>query len=73
MSNREMAIDIINQIPESNMLYVVNMLNSVKNLLIVEEIEPDEWDLEMIARAEAENDGTAIPLEDLAKDLGLDV
>lgn len=72
MSNRELAIDIINQIPEYKLTYVVDMLNGIKNLLInnsVPEEEPDEWDLEMIARAKRENDGTAITLEELlAKD-----
>ena len=69
MSDRELAIDIINQIPEYKLTYVVDMLNSVKNMLNndIEEVEPDEWDLEMIARAEKENDGTTITLEELLK------
>jgi len=36
-----------------------------------ETVEPDEWDLEMIAEAEKENDGTAISIEDLAAELGI--
>lgn len=70
MSNREIAIDIINQIPEYKMTYVVDMLNSIKNLLI-EEVEPDKWDLKMIAEAENNDDGSGISLEDLAKDLNV--
>lgn len=44
------------------------MNNNRKNTLI-EEFEPDEWDLEMIAEAKKENDGAAISIENLAKEL----
>ena len=70
MSDREMAIDIINQIPEYKLIYAVDMLkgllygHSDDNIPVV---EPDEWDLEMIAKAEKENDGTAISFEELLK------
>ena len=37
----------------------------------IEEVEPDEWDLEMIARAEAENDDEGITLEAFAAELGV--
>lgn len=36
------------------------------------EVEPDEWDLEMIKRAEKENDGETINIEDFARELGID-
>lgn len=72
MSNKEIAINIINQIPEYKLAYVVEMLKNVRNL-IIEEVEPDELDLQMIADAEKINDGIGISLEDLAKDLDLDV
>ncbi len=71
MSNRELAIDIINQIPEYKLTYVIDMLNGLKGLLIsdIEEVEPDEWDLKMIAEAEKVNDDTTVSLEELlAKD-----
>lgn len=74
MSNKEKAIDIINQIPEYKLIYVIDVLNGIKNMLTdVEETEPDEWDLKMLAKAEEINDGTTIALEELAKDLDLDV
>lgn len=74
MSNKEKAIDIINQIPEYKLIYVIDVLNGIKNMLTdVEETEPDEWDLKMLAKAEEVNDGTTITLEELAKDLDLDV
>ena len=34
-----------------------------------ETIEPDEWDLQMIAEAEAEHDGVTVSLDDLSKAL----
>ena len=75
MSDRERAIDIINQIPEYKMIYVVEMLNGLKGLMdnITEEVEPDEWDLKMLEEAEKINDNSAISLNDLAKDLSLNV
>jgi hypothetical protein len=45
------------------------MLN--KDIQNIKEIEPDEWDLKMLANAEKVNDGTTISLEALAKDLNL--
>lgn len=70
MSNKELAINIINQIPEYKLSYVVDVLNGIKNMLIdIEEVEPDEIDLAMIAEAKKENDGTTMTLEELlAKD-----
>ena len=50
MSNKEMAVNIINQIPEQNMPYVIEILNGLKNIPAIEEVEPDEWDLKMIER-----------------------
>ena len=42
-------------------------------MLLIDEVEPDQIDLAMIAEAEKVNDGTTISLEDLAKDLDLNV
>lgn len=71
MSNRETAINVLNQIPENRLLYVIDILNEVLHEKMTDdgipEIEPDEWDLEMIARAEREDDGTSVPLEELMK------
>ena len=41
------------------------------NLDLAEEIEPDDFDLELIAEADRENDGSVISLEQLAEDLGI--
>ncbi len=67
MSDKEIAINIINQIPEQNMAYVINVLQGLKKLPVIEEVEPDEWDLKMIERANQGNDGTYVSLDDLLK------
>ena len=74
MSNKEISINIINQIPEYKMVYVVNMLNNIKNLITdTDEVVPDEIDLQMIAEAQEVNDDSFISLDELAKELNLNV
>ena len=70
MSDREQAISLINQMPDHKLKYIVQVLNSIKNLLI-DEVPPDSWDLAMIAEAERENDGTSISFEELLEKEGL--
>ena len=70
MSNKERVLQLIDDIPDQKLIYVVEMLNSIKNLL-VEEVDPDEWDLQMINQAQEENDGTTISFEKLADELGV--
>ncbi len=70
MSEREKAIQLIKEIPDNKLVFVVDMLNSIKKLLI-EEVEPDEWDLEMIAQAEQENDGIKVSFDELLQKEGL--
>lgn len=70
MSEREKAIQLIKEIPDNKLVFVVDMLNSIKKLLI-EEVEPDEWDLEMIAQAKQENDGTKVSFDELLQKEGL--
>lgn len=70
MSNKERVLQLIDDIPDQKLIYVVDMLKSIKNLL-VEEVEPDEWDLQMINQAQEENDGTTVSFEKLADELGV--
>ncbi|MCM1245116.1 MAG: hypothetical protein NC293_05650 [Roseburia sp.] len=70
MSNKERAIQLLEDIPESKLFFVVDMLENLK-AYAGEEIEPDEWDLEMIERAKKENDGQGVPIETLAAELGV--
>lgn len=70
MSERERAIELLNQIPDSKMGYVIAFLSGAA-IPGIEEVEPDEWDLKMIKKAKAENDESGIPIENLAAELGI--
>ena len=70
MSNRERVLQLIADIPDIKLHFVVEMLESLK-AYAGEEIEPDEWDLQMIAQAEREKDGETVTIEELAHELGV--
>lgn len=70
MSNRERVIQLIDDIPEYKLLFVVNILEGLKGYA-GESIQPDEWDLEMIAEAEKNNDGETMSLEEVCKELDI--
>ena len=71
MSTKELAYNLIDKLTESQLQGLVMLLQGYVSS-DVEEIEPDEWDLEMIKQAEEENDGETISLESFAKELGID-
>ncbi|MCI9176685.1 MAG: hypothetical protein HFH49_17525 [Lachnospiraceae bacterium] len=62
MSNKERVIQLIDDVPDNKLIFVVNMLESLK-AYAGEDIEPDEWDLQMIADAKKNNDGTTVTLK----------
>ena len=70
MSNRERVLQLIHDVLDDKLVFVVDMLESLR-AYAGETIEPDEWDLQMIAEAKAENDGTAMSIDDLSKELGI--
>ena len=70
MSNKERAMQLLEDIPEDKLVFIVDMLENIK-AYAGEEIEPDEQDLEMIEHAKRENDGHGIPIETLAEELGI--
>lgn len=70
MSNKERALQLIESIPDSKLIFVIDMLENLK-AYAGEEVAPDDWDLEMIERAKKENDGQGIPIEALADELGI--
>lgn len=72
MSSKEFAIQLIEKIPESKMHYIIGILEGAA-IPEIETVEPDEWDMTMIAEAERENDGTGITVEDLADELGVEL
>ena len=70
MSNRERVLQLIDDVPDNKLVFVVSMLESLK-AYAGEAIEPDEWDLQLIAEAKTENDGETVTIEDLSKELGI--
>ena len=69
MSSKELAIQLIEKIPESKRQYIIGILED-SAIPEIETVGPDEWDMAMIAEAERENDGTGITVEYLADELG---
>ncbi len=70
MSEREQAMKLLEQIPEKKMYYVLAFLRGAA-IPDVEEVEPDEWDLQMIEEAKRENDGARITFDEMLKGDGL--
>ena len=70
-NNRKTATQIINSMSENKLPYVIKILRKINNTY--ENVEPDEWDLNLLTQAQKENDGTVISIEDLAKDLGIEL
>lgn len=72
MSTKELAYSLIDRLDEQQLNALIVILQGISGAGTVEEVEPDEWDLEMIKRAETENDGETTSIEDLTKELGID-
>lgn len=70
MSNKERINQLIDDIPDYKLIFIVEMLENLK-AYAGETIKPDEWDLKMIEQAQQENDGVAVSLDELAKELGI--
>ena len=72
MSNREKAIDIINALPDSQMEYIVNML---QNLHMALEEAADDAFCEKLYEDYLNDDDpekdVGIPIEQLAEELGI--
>lgn len=70
MSERERIKQVIDRLPDYKLAYVENLILGIENTSI-EEVEPDEWDLKMIADSEKNNDGTTVSLDELLEKEGL--
>lgn len=70
MSNKERVLQLIDNIPEQKLFFVIDMLESLK-AYAGEEIEPDDWDLKMINQAQKENDNEVVSLEEMLEMDGL--
>lgn len=68
MSNKERVMQLIEDVPDYKLTYVIDILNSIRDLL-VEEVDPDGWDLQMIEDAQRINNGSTVSFDEmLAKD-----
>ena len=70
MNEREQIKQIIDRLPDYKIAYVANLILNIEKMTI-EEVEPDEWDLKMIAEAEKENTGETVSIEDISSELGI--
>lgn len=70
MSERERLKQAIDRMPDYKIAYIANLILGIEKTDI-EEVEPDAWDIKMIEEAKANNDGTAITLEELLEREGL--
>ena len=70
MSEREQLKRAIDRMPDYKIAYIANLILEIEKTDI-EEVEPDIWDIKMIEEAKANNDGTAITLEELLEREGL--
>jgi len=72
MSNKERIMQLIDNVPDNKLVFVVDMLESLK-AYAGESIEPDSWDLQMIKQAELLNDGETVTFDDLCNELGINL
>ena len=72
MSGRERANVLLQGIPDNKIDFVITIPEGLQGYA-GEAIEPDDWDKEMLARAERENDGTTISLDQMAEELGIEI
>ena len=70
MSTKEIVYSLIDKLSESQLEGLIMLLQGYVSSGI-EEVEPDEWELQMIAESEAD-DSEPMPIEEYAKGLGID-
>lgn len=70
MSNKERIMQLIEDVPDGKLVFIINMLESLKSYA-GEEIVPDEWDLQMIQEAERVNDGVTMTFDELAAEMDI--
>ncbi|KEZ90123.1 hypothetical protein [Lacrimispora celerecrescens] len=72
MSNKERIMQLIDNVPDNKLVFVVDMLESLK-AYAGESIEPDAWDLQMIEEAKMLNDGERVTFDELCDELGITI
>ena len=75
MSNRERAIQIIDSIPDNKLMVIIDILEAlqahINGTMTPETVQPDEWDMTMIAEAEKVNNGETVSLDEMLTKDGL--
>ena len=76
MSTKEMVYSMVDRLNEEQLKALFVILGGIVHdekpeTQIIEEVEPDEWELQMIAESEAD-DSEPIPIEEYAERLGID-
>lgn len=71
MSTKEMVYSLIDRLNATQLDVIMGVLTQF-SIPQYEEVEPDEFELKMIADSEAD-DSEGEPIEDFAKRLGIDV
>lgn len=66
MSNKERILQLIDNVSDNKLVYIVNILESLQ-AYANDEVIPDEWDKEMMLRAEQINDGETVNFDELLK------
>jgi hypothetical protein len=70
-ASKAKAHQLIDALPDEKMSKVLIILEGVKDIIIEDE-EPDEWDLQLVKEAqEALKNGEFIPFEEVLKEAGL--
>lgn len=64
MSTRERVHLMVDTMTEEQLSALLILFGSFS--AVSTEVDPDEWDMEMIKRAESENDGSVTSIDDLA-------
>lgn len=70
MSNKDKIISLLDIIPDNKIGYVLAYIQGITaDIAEPDEVDPDEWDIQMIAEAEKINDGATVSFDELlAKD-----
>lgn len=72
MSNRELARSILDTIPENKLVYIIDILKGIQGFAnAIEEVEPDELELQMIEKIHSDNDKDYVSFEEALKESGL--
>ena len=72
MSNKDKIISLLDIIPDNKIGYVLAYIQGITaDIAEPDEVDPDEWDIQMIAEAKKINDGTTVSFDELLSKDGI--